>query len=355
MSWVKRNLYFLIGSFVALVMMGAAGWFLYSKWQLNNEMLDKLNGQYEELRRLGSQSPHPGSGDVDNINAAKDQQQHFRDFVKKARKYFQPIPPIPDSPKVTGQEFSAALGQTIDQLQRDATNASVALPPDFGFTFSAQRHALTFAPGSLQPLSLQLGEVKTICGVLFAAKVNALDLLRRERISDDDARGPQTDYLEKKSVTNELAVLSPYELTFRCFSSELAAILAGFASSPNALLVKTINVELAPATTVETITTPTFAVMPVVPPTVPAQTDPEAFRRRYGLGPQSEQDAFARRYGLGPTGRPLTPPPVVTPPPAAAPATTSPSTSRGGLPTVLDERQLKVTLTLNVVKLAAPK
>ena len=75
MSWVKRNLYFLIGSFVALVMMGAAGWFLYSKWQLNNEMLDKLNGEYEELRRLGSQSPHPGSGDVDNIKAAKDQQQ----------------------------------------------------------------------------------------------------------------------------------------------------------------------------------------------------------------------------------------------------------------------------------------
>ncbi len=89
--------------------------------------------------------------------------------------------------------------------------------------------------------------------------------------------------------------------------------------------------------------------MPVVPPTVPAQTDPEAFRRRYGLGPQSEQDAFARRYGLG--GRPLTPPP----PPIAAPATTSPSTSRGGLPTVLDERQLKVTLALNVFKLAAPK
>ena len=48
-------------------------------------------------------------------------------------------------------------------------------------------------------------------------------------------------------MTNELAVLTPYEVTFRCFSSELAAVLAGLASSPYALLVKTINVELAPA------------------------------------------------------------------------------------------------------------
>ena len=75
---------------------------------------------------------------------------------------------------------------------------------------------------------MQLGEVKGICEVLFEAKVNSLDNLRRERVSADDSKGPQTDYLGEKSVTNELAVLTPYEVTFRCFSSELAAVLAGF-------------------------------------------------------------------------------------------------------------------------------
>jgi hypothetical protein len=37
-----------------------------------------------------------------------------------------------------------------------------------------------------------------------------------------------------------------------------------------------------------------------------------------------------------------------------APATTAPA-PKGGLPTVLDERLLKITLTLDVVKLLAPK
>ena len=77
---------------------------------------------------------------------------------------------------------------------------------------------------------MQLAEVKAICTVLFQAKINSLDNIRRERVSEDDLKGPQTDYLPEKSVTNELAVLSPYEVTFRCFSSELAAVLAGFAS-----------------------------------------------------------------------------------------------------------------------------
>ena len=65
-----------------------------------------------------------------------------------------------------------------------------------------------------------------------------------------------------------------------------------------------------------------------------------------------------RRYGIGPEGRgpvnrynPPPPPPVVTPNPAAAPATTP----RGGLPTVLDEKKLKVTLTVDVVKLLPSK
>jgi len=87
MDWIKRNLYFLIGSLVALALMGLAGWYLYSKWQLNNTILGSLDEQYATLRRLYEQKPHPGSDKVDNIKAAKDQQQellecrrHFADM-----------------------------------------------------------------------------------------------------------------------------------------------------------------------------------------------------------------------------------------------------------------------------------
>jgi hypothetical protein len=163
MSWIKRNLYFFIGSIVAVVLMGLAGFYLYSKWQLNNEIMEKLNQDYAELQRLNQENPHPGSGQVDNIKAAKQQQEQLRQLVQKIREHFERIPAIPDlGTNVTSQEYKSALDRTIAQLQRDATNASVILPPDYSFSFTAQRPRVTFAPGSLEPLSVQLGEVKAI-------------------------------------------------------------------------------------------------------------------------------------------------------------------------------------------------
>ena len=99
-----------------------------------------------------------------------------------------------------------------------------------------------FAPGSLDPLAVQLGEVKDISEILFAAGINTLDGIQRVRVSDDDTAGPQADYLGDVSVTNNLAVLTPYAVTFRSFSPELAKVLAGFAASPNGLIVKAINI-----------------------------------------------------------------------------------------------------------------
>jgi hypothetical protein len=67
----------------------------------------------------------------------------------------------------------------------------------------------------------------------------------------------------------------------------------------------------------------------------------------------SPEAAFAARYGPGGgrgEARPAPPPRQYYPQPAApAPA------SRGGLPLVLDEKQLKVTLTLCAVKLLPSK
>jgi len=363
MDWIKRNLYFLIGSLVALALMGLAGWYLYSKWQLNNEILGKLDEQYAELKRLNDQKPHPGSGEVDNVKAAKEQQKELRAYLQKAQQYFQRCPPVPESAKLTSQEFSSALSRTLDQMQRDATKASVTLPPKdstgqpYSFSFAAQSKSLAYAPNSLAPLSVQLAEIKAICAVLFQAKVNSLDNIRRERVSDDDLKGPQTDYLTEKSVTNELAVLSPYEVTFRCFSSELAAVLAGFASAPCGLLVKTINVESAPAASGPEGMAPggtTTYIPPGVSPAAPPSGLDARMAERYGMGRGRGPGAgFGARYGLGDRGAPG-PVPQQTYVPPVAPVTPA-SGGRGGLPLALDEKQLKVTLMFNAVKPAAPK
>jgi hypothetical protein len=359
MDWIKRNLYFLVGSLVALALMGLAGWYLYSKWQLNSEILGKLDEQYAKLVRLNQQNPHPGSGQVDNIKAAKEQQEELRAYIQKAREYFKNCPriPEPESGKLTSQEFSSALSRTIDAMQRSATKASVALPSressgltSYSFSFAAQRERLAYAPGSLEPLSVQLGEVSSICAVLFQAKINSLDSLRRERVSEDDLKGPQNDYLPDKSVTNELAVLAPYEVVFHCFSAELAGVLAGFASSPFGLLVKTINVEPAPAA----VASGGQSAQPTAPIPVATYVPPAPPPRVAEAPPPSAESAFASRYGLGnraPPPRAPTPQPVYTQP--MAPVTTL--ASRGGLPPALDEKQLKVTLMLNVVKLVSSK
>jgi hypothetical protein len=357
MSWVKRNFFFVLSSVVALGLMALGGFYIYSRWALNNEMRDKLNANYTALKAVKEENPNPGSpGSVDNIKTALEQQQQIRAFITNAAMHFKLIPPIPDLSQVKNenksQEFAAALRRTIDQLQRDATNASVSLPPKYDFTFEAQRSLVQFAPGSLEPLSARLGEVKAISDILIRAKINSLDGLRRERVSADDTAGPQTDYTEQRSQTNSLAILTPYEITFRCFGPELAAVLAGFASSTNGFIVRDLSVEPASAAAAEATSTTAapVAVQPVYnappPPPPPASQAPP----RRSLSP--EEELGEERPGMPGPGR-VAPPPMPRPgaPPAKAPA----SVSRGSVQTMLNEKQLKVTMSVVIVKLLPVK
>ena len=157
---------------------------------------------------------------------------------------------------------------------------------------------LTFAPGSLEPLSVQLGEVKAISEIIFSARVNALDDIQRLRASDDDLNGQATDYLPdylmEQPLTNDLAVLIPYRVTFRGFSPEVAQVLEAFAASPHGFIIKT------------------FSVQP---------------------------DSAAAMAGAAGTDTGMQPPP-----PAPVPG-------QGGLQTVLNEQLLRVTLVVEAVKL----
>jgi hypothetical protein len=238
------------------------------------------------------------------------------------------------------------LRQTIDQLQRTAANNNVSLPPKYNFSFEAQRQLVRYAPGSLDALARQLGEVKVIVDILNQAKINSLDSVRRARVSADDASGPQSDYLDLPSTTNELAVLTPYEITFRSFSPELGAVLSGFAASAHGLIVKSLNVEPAPAT-VATDLPGAVPVVPVAPVYMPVARPPS-------LVPE-EGRAFASRYGGAVPGAPpgARLPPVVAPPVYAVPGAVAPV--KTGLQMMLNEKQLKITMIVEVIKLLPHK
>lgn len=341
MDWIKRNLMFVVGGAVTLVLLGLAGWYSFSGYSHNAAQRDEVARAYEELNTLYSKKPAPGDGQkVNNIAVAREQQKEAREFVDKLAAFLVEAPAIPARSNVTGQRFSAALQDTISWLQREATNSSVILPPRYRFSFEKQASLVTFAPGTLDHLASQLGEVKVIADILNAAKINSLDSIRRERVpgSPDDLSGPATDYIDQTSVTNEWAILTPYEVTFRSFSPELAKVLAGFAQSPYGLVVKSLNVE--PAMTTE-LMVPTYS-QPIYQQPIPqpaprrmimAEEDRGAAARaasRYQSNPYS-----ANPYGTAPQPAPVM---VAT---AARPT----------LQTILKEQQLKVTLLVHVVKL----
>ena len=184
------------------------------------------------------------------------------------------------------------------------------------FTFHSQILALNFEPASLGPLAAHLGEVKALAEVLFEAKVNSLDSIQRESIpsaNDDYAQ----DYLasNQRSITNTLAELTPYEITFKCFSRELAQVLAGLAGSPHGFIVKTINIVPTEGYGMadDSMTTP----------------NPMPFRRPT---PTRPNDGGRQRF--------QPPPPLLanTPPPRASQV-------------FLNEKPVRVTLMVQVVKL----
>ncbi len=248
MAWIKRNLFFFIGGVVALALLGAAGYYNYTNWSRNSDMLDKLKEIYGTLGALNDPAANPGNDKINKIQQAKDQTAQLKDWLDQTAVWFAPIAPIPPSTPaapVSSETYAAALRRTISLMQHEAEAANVVVPPDYGFSFEAERSLVKFSPGSLDGLAVQLGEVKSISEVLFAAGVNELQSIQRVRVSDDDANGPQGDYIGDQSVTNDQVVLTPYVVTIQSFGPEIARIFSGFAGSPHCFIIKSINVQPA--------------------------------------------------------------------------------------------------------------
>jgi len=314
MGWIKRNLFFVIGGVVALGLLGAGGFYIYKDWTRNSEASDKLNEIYGTLKNLQQQKPSPGNSKIDNTKIAKEQHQQLRSWIAAAGKYFQPIPPIP-ADNVTSETFAGELRHTVKALQDEAAGAGVALPPKYNFSFSAQQPLMKFADGSLEPLAVQLGEVKAVAEAVFAARVNALDSLQRVRVSADDAAGPAGDYIDDHAVTNALAVFTPYVVTFRCFTPELSRIISAFATASNTFLIKAINVQPAGA----------------------ASVAGNAAGGMPGVGTPPDVGMPGRFYPGYPGGN--------------MPAPVQPVAGKGGLQTILKEQLLRVSLEVEIVKL----
>ncbi len=319
MGWIKRNLFFVVGGLLAVGLLGGAGFFIYTGWTRNSEQSAKLNEIYGKLQEISQSPQQPGNAKINNTQIARDQEKQEREWIASANKFFKKIPALPPTANVSSSDYSDALRKTIALLQHEADSASVTLPPNCYFSFSAQHNTVRFAGGSLNLLAAQLGEVKVISEILIAARVNDLDGIQRVRVSEDDAglQSVQSDYIEEQPVTNDLAIITPYVVTFRSFTPELARVISGFATSPYPFIVKSVYVQPAGAETQETA--------------APAAIN-------YYQGP-------ARGYTRGAEA------PMQTQMQPQTQLPGQPAAGKGGLQTVLKEQLLRITIEVEIVKL----
>jgi len=209
----------------------------------------------------------------------------------------------------------------------------VTLPTDYYFTFQAQKTMLAIPQNVLPQLAARLAEVKVICGLLFDARINSLESIRREALSNDDTNGP--DYLPagQATVSTPLAEMTPYEITFNCFSGELASVLGNFASSPYGLVVKSMDIE--PADLGGSMTGAIPGAMP---------GNPYQYQNPYGGGPPPAMGGHFNPGGYPPPGGPPSRAGLPPPPPA------------NGKPVkFLPENRLRIILMVEVVKPKAGK
>jgi hypothetical protein len=96
-----------------------------------------------------------------------------------------------------------------------------------------------------------LHEVQLISSILFRARINRLESIRRAMVPGErpgaNAAGA-SDYLPTPHRTNPEAGMGlwPYEVTFHCFTAELGATLEAIERAPYGFVVKSITSDVSP-------------------------------------------------------------------------------------------------------------
>lgn len=298
MAWIKRNLLLVVGSVLAAGLLGFGLFYFWTNRQKNKEIETQLEENKNTLKGLIDDDPYPSRT---NITRAKEELERVKVAIEGAKLFFQPVPFDP----VTGQAFKSLLDQTLFDLHGKAAAASVGLPGEgrgYAFTFAHQKTQLQFPPEAFPALPQQLAEIQAICETLFDAKINKLVALRRSRLYSEEPVS-QVDHHELKPRVDETMGMAsnPYEVVFHAFTPELAATLQSFYTSTNGMIVKGITVEPAPS----------------------AEPDPNQPR------------------------------PPVAQPRVVRPGTPGAVKPQEGVKTVLNEKLLKITMLLDVVRTTA--
>ena len=308
MAWVKRNLGLVIGGVVALALLGVAGFYFWSNYQADQAVTAQLDETTDKFKNLLNRPLMPGGegAKVNNIELLKEENKRMEKFLQDVRVRFGKRE-IPSN--ISNRDFRALLDNTVHDLQRTADLLGISVPgkSNYWFTFAPQKSAVEFK--NIEMLTHQLMDVKDLTEILYSAKIHDLVGIRRVPASTEDNN--TTDFLsDKKAITNDFVIATPYELRFQGFSPELARVLDKLVSAKRCFVVRSVGVDKAPSAE------EAAAAMPMM--------NPYAGGNRYG-----------GRYGQ------FMPAPV-------APAPTAP---RRPANVLLDENKLLVVLNVEAIRL----
>jgi hypothetical protein len=370
MDWLKKNMVLVVSCAIALVAIGASGYYLVVQMGKYEQAGGQLSSVANGVNALLVKNPHPGAGKVDNIAAIKSDLQRLNQFKQELTSTFKSTP----LGGQTEQAFKAELADILAYIEREGKRTGVSSPTNFNLSFTAQKIGFRFASNSLGPLSMQLADLREITRILVEARVNSIESYKRVPVSEDDT-GPyarnasEDDYITNLKIkTNEFtgAIVHPYEITFRCFSEELGRVMEGIAHSPYSIILKTVGVEPAEVRNIK----PTYAsalevfggALGATPSPYGAGGGPggrpgEGGRGEsrmssvYGGGAGGRDSRMSSVYGGGaggrPTARSLGPESMS---PTLNPALAVPAQPTGP-ETILTEEPLKVTLGLEVIRM----
>src|SRR5665213_3201742 len=195
MTWVKRNIIFLIVIVLGLGATGYCGYLLYGVMGANSGLGGEYTSTVDQVEQIKKGPPPPTP---ENIDAATKDQERVKEFLRTFKKSFAPFPV---AKSVNDQGFVEHLTLMERQFGIEASNSGVQLPADYHFSFAGEQKKVKFSSECLDPLMQEMEEVNMILRLLYAAKINYLEELQRIPACQDDNDGQ--DILYTSSISNQ--------------------------------------------------------------------------------------------------------------------------------------------------------
>lgn len=226
---------------VSVLLIGGAGYFAYAQYTAYTTAQGNLSSVRDSWQSLEQQDPHPGTETVRNIEAAnKDLTNNVQVLYNNTVSLFQPVP---DILLTNATDLNIAVNEGIYRMTKGADLFGVTIKNDYNFTFRGQKAVVNYADsGSIPKYAFHLHNVERLVDAIFNARVHSLESIKRVKVDeiDDNSFGIMT---EVGMTKDEFLLHTPYEISFKGFSSELASVIEHLANSKDVYIVKAMKVE----------------------------------------------------------------------------------------------------------------